>query len=223
MNTTIKEDDDQIVNFMYSSSTLSGKIHDSLEDPFSQLCYDISDNISDTLYKNGFTPNQITTLRLFILIIAFSHFFKNKLYRLTSILFLVSYFGDCLDGHIARKYNMETKFGDYYDHSVDIFGVILTIYYITSNIDEDKQWIIIIIITILFMSFIQMGCQERYIRLSKLNKDSCTMQPLSYLCPESVIRDDELESTMEFTRLFGFGTYKLFIAILIWNFEYISS
>ena len=32
-----------------------------------------------------------------------------------------------MDGDFARKYNMESKFGDYYDHITDTLGVVIFI------------------------------------------------------------------------------------------------
>jgi len=57
----------------------------------------------------------------------------------------------------------------------------------------------------------------------KLTKDSYVMSPIKCLCPESLIDDDELEDTIEFSRIFGVGIYELFIAIIIWNYGYLEN
>jgi phosphatidylglycerophosphate synthase len=44
--------------------------------------------------------------------------YKNKP-MLSVICYFISYFFDCCDGYYARKYNMCTKFGDFYDHVKD--------------------------------------------------------------------------------------------------------
>jgi phosphatidylglycerophosphate synthase len=80
-------------------------------------------------------PNMITTLSNIACIITIL-LLSNANYYLAAFFILVSYFFDCAYGHIARKYNMVTVFGDYYDHNSDfvkIFAVLLTLYYINFN------------------------------------------------------------------------------------------
>ena len=42
---------------------------------------------------------------------------------------MLGYYFDCIDGPMARKYNMVTVFGDYYDHGTDIICFTLVNYY----------------------------------------------------------------------------------------------
>ena len=47
--------------------------------------------------------------------------------------YLISYSFDCIDGHIARKYKMFSKYGDIYDHVSDAFKfalIFITLIYI---------------------------------------------------------------------------------------------
>lgn len=200
------------------------KIHYSLEDPISHLFYYISDLISPSLYRIGITPNMITFIRLIMGITAFTYFFKNKMYQQASILYILAYFGDCLDGHLARKYKMDTLIGDYLDNFTDGVILIISIFYITTNMTHNKQneYIISILIVIFLISLIQIGCQERYIELHKISDNpsrSYDILKVKYLCPKSYINDDEIESTIEFTRLFGIGLYHLLVSLVIWNFN----
>lgn len=208
---------------IYNDSILSGKIHESLEDPVSQTFYDISGYISPTLYSIGITPNIVTTTRLITTIYGFLYLFANKYYRLSSIFFIVSYFGDCLDGHMARKYNLDTEFGDYYDHFVDYFVLFIAFYYFSVKIDPSNDWIMIVIFILGILSLIEIGCEERYLKVMGIGKDSGMLNCTTALCPEYIIEDDELEDFMEFSRLWGFGTFALFISIFIWNFEHFEN
>lgn len=213
---------DNIDTLIYNESILSGKMHDSLEDPVSHFFYDISDIISPYLCKLGITPNQITTVRFILIIGVFTYCFKNKMYNCAAMSYIVAYFMDCLDGHMARKYNMGTEFGDYYDHIADIISEFLVLYYILNDLNDEFKWVMIIILLSLVISLVQNACEERYLQYMDIDTYSKSLSPISCLCPESLVSDDDLESFMEYSRLFGVGVYKLFVTILIWNFRHLS-
>lgn len=204
---------------IYNAEILSGKIHESLEDPVSSVFYDMAQATSPYLYEIGVTPNMITTIRLMLVIVGFGYFFENGYYRTSSLMFLANYFGDCLDGHMARKYGMETVFGDYYDHITDILTYIIAFYYTSVNIDPEYDWLVLLIFVILILSLAQVGCEERYLKLMNVDKNSLVMSRTSGLCPKSLVPDSDLESVMEFSRLFGTGVFVAFVALIIWNFE----
>lgn len=205
---------------IYTNQIISGKIHESLEDPVSQTMYDIADSVSDSVHNLGITPNMITTSRLITVVIAFTYFFKQKYYRTTAVLLALCYFGDCLDGHIARKYNKSTKFGDYYDHITDLITYLLSLYFVTTRIDPDFDWLIIILFILLVASMIQIGCEERYLKIMGIEEDSASMSSFTNLCPDCLVDDDELDNLMEFSRLFGVGVYVLLFVLIVWNFDY---
>jgi phosphatidylserine synthase len=219
----ISSDAEDIDRKIYNDTILSGKIHESLEDPVSQTMYDLSEVISPTLYNAGVTPNIVTTTRLIMTLVGFVYFFQNGYYRTASILFFASYFGDCLDGHMARKYNLETVFGDYYDHLADALFLILSVYFMAVNIHPEYDWLVIVLIILAILSFVQIGCEERYLKLMGVGKDSDTLSGMPGLCPESVICDEDLDDLMEFSRLIGVGVYILIMAIIIWNFKYFEN
>lgn len=208
----------QINNIIYSESILSGKIHHSLEDPVSQLFYDISDHFSPYLYKSGITPNMITLQSFVLFIIGFIYFFENRMYRLAALTYIYAYFCDCLDGHLSRKYDMMTTFGDYFDNVADITVIIISIYFIVKTINEKNQWILFLVLILLVLSLVQMGCQERYLEMTNINNESITNN-VKCLCPKSLVNNNEIEDVMEITKFFGIGIYHLFVTILIWNFE----
>jgi phosphatidylglycerophosphate synthase len=207
---------------VYRDSLLSGKIHWSLEDPLSQFFYDLSDKISPTLYNLGITPNIVTLTRFFLIIVGFLYFFQNGDYRLSAICYIVSYFGDCLDGHLSRKYGLDTEFGDYFDHFSDILSVMISIYFIYISLDEKYTWLLILMAISLFMGLVHISCEERYLDMIEMNRKSESLEHINCLCSKSLISDDELEGVMEVGRFFGFGTYQLFVTILLWNFAYLA-
>lgn len=229
-NAIVDEESDIITNkhhfelnkLFYNNSILSGKVHESLEDPLSQLFYDISDKISPSLHNIGITPNFITALRTILILAVFPYAFLTKHYHIAAIIYIVSYFGDCLDGHLSRKYNLDTDFGDYFDHASDVLGMILTLYLVESSLHEDKKIVIYVVIFFFLISLIQISCQERYLRIMGIDKDSKILNIANCLCPESIVDDEDIESTMDVTKLLGVGTFQLFMTILLWNFEHLD-
>jgi phosphatidylglycerophosphate synthase len=209
-------------NMIYKKSILSGKVHHSLEDPVSQLFYDISDQLSPHLHGLKISPNMVTLQRFIVFIIGFIYFFEKKMYRSAALIYMYAYFCDCLDGHLSRKYNMETTFGDYFDHITDIVTILISVYFIALTLNERYRWILFIIMLILGISLLQTGCQERYLEMANINKSEFRSKSARCLCPQSLVSNHEIEDVMEITKFFGPGTYHLFIMILIWNFDSLS-
>ncbi len=214
-------EDNEINKMMYQKSIISGKVHYSLEDPLSQLFYDMSDLISPYLYNLGITPNMITFQRFALIIFVFTYMFCNKMYKSAALVYIYAYFCDCLDGHMSRKYEMETQFGDYFDHMADILTVLISLYLIAKTINKKYYWVLFIVLIVLLISLIQISCQERYLEIAGMNIDSKSLKIIKCLCPQSVIPNQNIEKTMEITKFFGAGTYQLFITLLIWNFNYL--
>lgn len=181
------------------------------ENPLDNFLIQLSDNVCPQLYYVSFTPNMITTLSnitciLIILLLL------NANYYWAALVVMIMYYFDCLDGHFARKYDMVTVFGDYYDHISDlskIIAILLVLYYI----NPDKFFKIIPIIVFMgIMMAVHMGCQE----LLYENNESNTLEPTKKLCPVKNHNDtDIIKKTLEFTKLFGCGTFYITIALSI--------
>lgn len=203
-------------NFIYNESILNGKIHESLEDPVSELFYTVSNIVSDHLFKIGFVPNIITTIKLLTITCLFVYTFQNNMFKLSAIIYLFVYFLDCLDGHFARKYNMETLIGEYYDFITNVITILISLYFVFNGISDDKKWINILISVLLIVSIVQIGCEEKYIYVTDIKSPSEPLTSLQCLCP---LKSSNLENFMEISKFFGIGMYHLFISILIWNFD----
>ena len=80
----------------------------------------------------NFTPNMITAISAIIGMLAVYYLYERKIEYFT-IFFLIYYTLDILDGYYARKYQMCTKMGDYFDHLRDVLVVLpivlIIIYY----------------------------------------------------------------------------------------------
>ena len=140
------------------------KIPEELENPIDSTLIAIVDVIQPYFYEFGFTPNILTTFSLLFWLFGL-YFFANdgKYYAYYAvILFLISYFFDCFDGHFARSYNMVTKFGDYYDHISDVAKYVLLIYFIIVNHFSKIFIVIPIMVVFLILMCMHLSCQELY-------------------------------------------------------------
>lgn len=181
------------------------------ENPVDNFLIQFSEITSPYIYSVGFTPNMITTLSNITCIITII-LLLNANYYWAALVVMIMYYFDCLDGHFARKYDMVTVFGDYYDHISDlskIISILITLYYI----NPDKFYKIIPIIGFMgIMMAVHMGCQE----LLYENNESDTLEPTKQLCPVKNQNDtDTLKKILESTKLFGCGTFYITIALSI--------
>lgn len=69
------------------------------------------------------TPNMLTTYSFATGVLAVGALMANHV-AVFALLFLVSYVFDCMDGQMARRYHMTSRFGDLYDHVTDIVVVV---------------------------------------------------------------------------------------------------
>jgi len=178
------------------------------DSPVDNILNIISDSI-DPLFKiTGHTPNMITTYSLICAIIGIYKLNENKVN--TSIIFIIlSYFFDVMDGRFARKYDMITKIGDYYDHITDILLYIGIIFIIIKNYKIKVVHISIFIISLSLMT-VHFGCQQNMIddEYKQENEFLDTFKPM---CPNN--------GMIKYTKIFGNGTFVLINILLI---KYIS-
>ena len=116
--------------------------------------------VIDWAKQKNLTPNHITTLSFAsqLLAVSFLCFDYKKLF---TGLYLLGYYFDCIDGPMARKYNMITKFGDWYDHVTDIVCCCLANLVYVYKYNFFEHFIIVALYTIFFSGLIvYIGCQE---------------------------------------------------------------
>ena len=107
-----------------------------LPEPLKKAFLEGIDPLADFLIKAGLTPNRITTLSILVILASGGAYALGAL-RLGGALLLFSGLFDLLDGKVARRGGLATKFGAFYDSSMDRLGegVLLTgiaIFYMTS-------------------------------------------------------------------------------------------
>jgi phosphatidylglycerophosphate synthase len=185
------------------------KLPSHLESPVDNGIYYIIEKITPLVYSMGFTPNMITTLGNVCTLI-FIYYFIQKQFYLSALFFFLSYMFDCLDGYLARSYNMTTEFGDLYDHTSDFVKTLSYVYllFITNNKRFFK--ILPIILICMLLTFIHFAHQEIYYGKPG---DSITLQIFNMFSLAKT--KEEAEQYLPLTRYFGCGSTILLMTIII--------
>jgi phosphatidylglycerophosphate synthase len=197
---------------------MNNKVPDEYNNDIDTLLYKMSDNVSEHLRKlDCITPNHITTVGLVFGLVSVVFFTRGK--WIESIFCLwIYYFTDCLDGLYARKYDMVTSAGDYYDHFRDWIVSGLFFYMIYTNLRSQNQKIVFSILAVITVvtSMIYVGCQERLgeifseYRKVQPEESSPTLQIFKcYLSPENPCE------IMPFIKHFGPSSVVVLITIYI--------
>lgn len=137
-----------------------------------------------------------------------AYFIYKHQFLLSAVLFSTAYMFDCLDGYVARTYNMVTKFGDYYDHIMDVLKFI--VYLIAISVVNFKLFLMFapFLIYALFLAGVHLGYQEyAYNR----KEESVTLGLLRILCKHQNNAGPELK----YTRYFGAGSFNMLCVLII--------
>lgn len=183
------------------------KIDSTLDNPIDNFFIYLAELSSPFLYKTGHTPNIITTYS-FISGLASLYFLYLDKRMEFAFFFILNYVFDCIDGHFARRYDMITEFGDFYDHVTDILiplGVIIILSFKYYKQRTFPRLSVILLLTILsFMTMVHFGCQQKNIPNKKIDELLDTFIPF---CPK--------KEQITITRFFGSGSLIIAIAILV--------
>ena len=178
------------------------------DDPFDIILYKIANILCPYAKAIGLTPNMITTLSNIFFIITIILLLKSY-YIIALFTFIISYYFDCMDGHMARKYKMFSKYGELYDHGSDIIKyivIIITLIYI----DYDKFIISLpFALILIFGSLVKRGCYQLYTEIN----DSPTLSFSEKLCPTKKNKELML-NIIKYIRYFGSGTIILYVSLL---------
>jgi phosphatidylglycerophosphate synthase len=183
--------------------TSGRKIPPSMENPFDNIILFYVEKVNPYLRRLGVTPNMLTTCSLIFGILSPLLIYKGW-FGIGAILFLIAYVFDCMDGNMARAFDMVTVFGDYYDHATDIIQIVLfVIAILMSPMRYEHKVSMLVTATILFCaSFIHIGCQEKV-----YGYQVPCLQVWEKLCPNPDI--------IYTTRYFGTGTMIMFVVIFL--------
>jgi len=138
--------------------------------------YFLADIIVPPLYSIGFTPNGVTCLNCVNRGICLYFFVALHSYSLTTILLILNQVLDCADGQMARRYEMGSSFGAWFDHTTDtVFGVLfaLSVFFLISSEHGWMSWqnfiFAVIISSIGLCGRATMDAKERSLHFRKYN------------------------------------------------------
>lgn len=156
----------------------------------------------------GFTPNGITCLSILFVILSL-YCLWNKQFVLFFIFWHINYWFDCMDGYMARKYKLESNYGDWLDHISDFFGYLIGFLIILFKHNALKKkhnikWLIIGIITTVIQN-IHLGCLEK--KKEKIKPELQKSESLNFI--QSLCKNTEW---MKYTKYFGPGNNNIIIS-----------
>jgi hypothetical protein len=192
---------------------LGRKITHPEENPFDNVVIDIAEWLNTYIFRPlNYTPNMITTMSL-IMGLASALLFHYQYYLSSIILFITAYILDCADGNYARTYNMETSFGDYYDHISDVSKIIALVVVIIAH--KIPQWLkvmfIIGLVMFAMLSMFHLGCQETIYNPDGSHKYD-SLSSLKQLCGSST---EQGKKYIIYSRYVGVGTLMLYCCLVI--------
>jgi len=187
------------------------KLSDEYECPLDIHLYKFIDTHLHHYYNLGFTPNMVTTFSIIFGLFS-AHQILDGHFKMAAFLMLIAYYLDCVDGKLARQYNMISKFGDLYDHCGDMLKYMaITVALIESSRHKPthRQRMYMLIIFILsLIQIIHFGYQES---LYDKKDESLYLN----ICRQVVAFDSTPEITIHYTKYFGCGTWTICFALLI--------
>ena len=151
--------------------------------------------------KMKLSPNMITGLALSIGLTSV-HMLKHNKFKESAILLIVRQIFDAMDGYVARKYNLTSKYGDLFDHYSDQFVTILIFYIIYTKI---PQYLFLIVILVSF--YVGYGLNERVKCVQKKNE-----------CQNKNIRHHKLNSSILFSPM----ELVVALSLFIYSLKYIT-
>ena len=134
------------------------------------LFFPLSDVLVTPLRNVGLTPNKVTILSsLFTL--STIYFLHIKKIEYACAVYFIGYLLDCVDGNMARKYNMGSKYGMALDMVSDQLTSIALIGYAIYMKGYDK-WYIPANIVVVYLCFTAMGITDAIASHKKTGTDN---------------------------------------------------
>lgn len=187
------------------------KLPPELENPIDNLLLSICSKVHPWFYAVGFTANGITItsgiLQLVSIILLWNGYFVYS-----SLVYMIGYTLDVLDGYYARKYSMVSSYGDLLDHTKDTivtFGLHMVI---ILHPLIPLHWKLVFLATSFTLSIftaMYLGCQESYYQKWSKRTESSFLAPFRQLCTK-----DDLKR-LKVLRWGGTGTTVAFYALYI--------
>tara|TARA_B000000475_G_scaffold107144_1_gene86938 strand:+ start:263 stop:829 length:567 start_codon:yes stop_codon:yes gene_type:complete len=181
------------------------KIKKDMDNFVDNIFIDISELLCPFFKYFNFTPNMITGINIICSILCLYYLYIGE-YKLGVLFLILTYLFDALDGFYARKYKMETYFGDLLDHYTDYIFYLGLYYLLLFKIPFKNNKNFIFILSILSITgILHLGCTEHYNSAS--SNVNTQLSHLKKLCPN--------KKNIHYTKYLGPGTSILFISIAL--------
>ncbi len=178
------------------------KVGEENESNFNNFVYSIVKRLVPILYDCGFNPNNITTLSLIFCVLSYNNLkAKNPICIVYYIVYMIL---DYSDGYMARFYNMQSEFGDFYDHARDILFHTFIISVIYPNIKLSAMFVVGVI-----LSLNSFGCQEIIYEANCNNTNNNSIGWLKRFCSNNPFLNT-------FNEHIGSGSVYFFTTIIMW-------
>jgi phosphatidylglycerophosphate synthase len=184
------------------------KIHREIENPIDNVIIDAAARGNRLVHRYIgvgvlVTPNTITLLAMLFGFIAAWFAYEGHFMRAIAFT-AVSYFFDCMDGNMARMFDLVTPFGDWFDHVSDVskYVALAVALAATPHLSvRQKAAFFAVNFVLMMLMFKHMGCQERsYVKL-----ESNSLSGFEVACED--------ETDIAWTRYFGMGTWIFSICV----------
>jgi phosphatidylglycerophosphate synthase len=184
------------------------KIEREVENPIDDaIIHNICEPVSNILRSKSekITPNMITSVGMIIGLMCI-YFIYQGYYKTGFVLYWLCYIFDCLDGYYARKYDMITRFGDFFDHFRDIFVNLFVIILIFVRLKSKtmKELYLVSLIIIIIGMVTHFAAQELNTVSPDYNECLKVLRPL---CKH--------KDYIHYTRYMGNGTFILVVSLYI--------
>jgi phosphatidylglycerophosphate synthase len=190
------------------TTNLIDKLPVEYENPFDAILLSFTAILLPLFRRTGHTPNVLTTYSFVCCLI--SRWFLWKDHIATFFVFHhLGYLFDCMDGQMARRYNMTSRFGDLYDHSTDIIGdILLGIIVWLKYRHVIRAGHVALVLVLLAMLPVAIGCQQLYYRPRRaMDEGDESLDKCICLC--------QTGESIRWTRFFGVGTWQLVTSIVV--------
>lgn len=182
------------------------KLEHKNENPIDRICYAFSECVSDAFHNTGHTPNVITTYSAICGIGAIYAVYNGHTAAFV-ITMVLSFFFDCLDGYMARKYKQTSRFGDLYDHVKDAAVIAGLLFVAMIKFPHHYKHLIAIMVLFKVPLAIHTGCQQKHGGAEGLAKEMEMQDVFMLMCPD--------KRYITLTRWFGCGTYNFVLIACI--------
>lgn len=168
------------------------------------IFFPLSDLLVTPLRKIGLTPNMVTVLSsLFTL--STIYFLHTDKIDYACVVYFIGYLLDCVDGNMARKYNMGSKYGMALDMVSDQITTIILITYILCTKHFENYWLLLVAIIFMFLCSLSVSIAEALLSYKKTGTDNF------YKNKEKELADENPNMTYKlylYTNKLSYNTYK---------------